>query len=118
VDVTQTKVDVLPVMDVMQGTLDLLILKALAQGPMHGWGISNRIQQLSGDAFQVGQGSLYPALHRFENRDWVASLWQTTENNRVARYYELTAAGRRALDEEVARWRVYAGAMDGVIAAS
>jgi transcriptional regulator len=101
--------------DVMQGTLDLLILKALALGPIHGWGISNRIRLLSGDAFQVGQGSLYPALHRFETRDWVASLWQTTENNRIARYYELTAAGRRALDEEIASWRFYAGAIDLVI---
>jgi PadR family transcriptional regulator PadR len=99
----------------MQGTLDLLILKALSLGPMHGWGISNRIQQLSHDAFQIGQGSLYPALHRFEHRDWVASLWRTTENNRIARYYELTAAGRRALDEEIAGWRSYAGAVDLVI---
>lgn len=101
--------------DVMQGTLDLLILKALSLGPMHGWGISNRIQQLSRDAFRIGQGSLYPALHRFENRDWVASLWRTTENNRIARYYELTAAGRRALDEEIAGWRFYAAAVDLVI---
>ena len=101
----------------MQGTLDLLILKALAQEPMHGWGISSRIQEMSRDAFQVGQGSLYPALHRFENRDWVASLWRTTENNRIARYYELTAAGRRALDEEIERWRFYAGAVDRVIEA-
>jgi PadR family transcriptional regulator PadR len=99
----------------MQGTLDLLILKALSLGPMHGWGISNRIQQLSQDAFRIGQGSLYPALHRFESRDWVASLWRTTENNRIARYYELTAAGRRALDEEIAGWRSYTGAVDLVI---
>ena len=95
----------------MQGTLDLLILKALSLAPMHGWGISNRIQRMSGDAFQIGQGSLYPALHRFETRDWVTSYWRTTENNRIARYYELTAAGRRALDEEIARWRFYAGAV-------
>lgn len=101
--------------DVMQGTLDLLILKALSLGAMHGWGISNRIQQMSRNAFHVGQGSLYPALHRFENRDWVASLWRTTENNRIARYYELTAAGRHALDEEIAGWRSYAGAIDLVI---
>jgi len=102
-------------MDVMQGTLDLLILKALARGPMHGWGISARIQEMSRDAFQIGQGSLYPALHRYETRDWVASLWQTTENNRVARYYELTAAGRRALEGAVADWRAYARAVDVVI---
>lgn len=101
--------------DVMQGTLDLLILKALSLGPMHGWGIGNRIQQLSGDAFQIGQGSLYPALHRFENRDWVASIWRTTENNRIARYYELTAAGRRALDHEIAGWRSYVRAVDRTI---
>src|SRR6185503_15446255 len=85
--------------DVMQGTLDLLILKALSLAPMHGWGISDRIQTMSRDAFKIGQGSLYPALHRFEERDWVASLWRQTENNRIARYYELTAAGKRALDE-------------------
>jgi PadR family transcriptional regulator PadR len=99
----------------MQGTLDLLILKALSLEPMHGWGISNRIRQVSRDAFRIGQGSLYPAVHRFENRGWVTSYWRTTENNRIARYYELTAAGRHALAEEVARWRVYTGAVDLVI---
>lgn len=103
------------VTDVMQGTLDLLILKALSLGPMHAWGISNRIQELSRNAFQIGQGSLYPAVHRLENRDLVASLWRTTENNRIARYYELTAGGRRALDEEIAGWRSYASAVDLVI---
>lgn len=101
--------------DVLQGTLDLLILKALSLAPMHGWGISNRIQQMSRDAFQIGQGSLYPALHRFENRGWVTSYWKTTENNRIARYYELTAAGRRALGEKIAGWRFYTGAVDLVI---
>ena len=101
--------------DVIQGTLDLLILKALALEPMHGWGISNRIQQMSGDAFRIGQGSLYPALHRFDNRGWVTSYWRTTKNNRIARYYELTAAGRHALTEEVARWRSYTDAVDLVI---
>lgn len=101
--------------NVLQGTLDLLILKALSLAPMHGWGISNRIQQMSRDAFQIGQGSLYPALHRFENRGWVTSYWRTTENNRIARYYELTAAGRRALGEEIAGWRFYTGAVDLVI---
>lgn len=101
--------------DVMQGTLDLLILKALSLAPMHGWGISTRIRRMSRDAFQIGQGSLYPALHRFETRDWVTSYWRTTENNRIARYYELTAAGRRALDEEIAGWRVYAGAVALII---
>lgn len=101
--------------DVMQGTLDLLILKALSLAPMHGWGITDRIKQLSRESFQVGQGSLYPALHRQEQRGWVTSLWRTTEHNRIARYYELTPAGRRALSDEIARWRTYAGAMDLVI---
>ena len=105
------------VVDVMQGTLDLLLLKALSVEPMHGWGIINRIQQVSRDAFQIGQGSLYPALHRFERRGWVTSYWRTTENNRIARYYDLTAAGKEALGEEVARWRAYTGAVDLVLAA-
>jgi transcriptional regulator len=99
----------------MQGTLDLLLLKALSQEPMHGWGITNRIQQISRDTFQIGQGSLYPALHRFERRGWVTSYWRTTENNRIARYYDLTAAGKEALGEEIARWRSYTGAVDLVI---
>src|SRR5438034_6878732 len=79
----------------MQGTLDLLILKALSLAPMHGWGITNRIKQLSRESFRVGQGSLYLALRRHEQRGWVTSYWRTTEHNRVARYYDLTAAGRR-----------------------
>ena len=103
------------VADVMQGTLDLLILKALSLEPMHGWGITNRIQRMSRDTFQIGQGSLYPALHRSENRGWVTSYWRTTENNRIARYYDLTAAGRRVLGEEIARWRVYTSAVELVI---
>ncbi|PYO06378.1 MAG: PadR family transcriptional regulator [Gemmatimonadetes bacterium] len=103
--------------DVMQGTLDMLILKALAIEPTHGWGISDRIQRMSRDVFRIGQGSIYPALHRFDNRGWVTSYWRTTENNRIARYYELTAAGRHALTEEIARWRGYTGAVDLVIGA-
>ena len=99
----------------MQGTLDLLILKALSLEPMHAWGISGRIQRMSGETFRIGQGSLYPAVHRLENRGWVNSHWRTTENNRIARYYELTAAGKHALAEEVARWRSYTGAVDLVI---
>ena len=102
---------------VLQGTLDLLILKALSLAPMHGWGITNLIKKLSRESFQIGQGSLYPALHRYEQRGWVNSYWRTTEHNRVARYYDLTAAGRRALSDEIARWRSYAGAMDLVIEA-
>lgn len=101
--------------DVMQGTLDLLILKALSLDPMHGWGISNRIQQMSRDVFRIGQGSVYPAVHRFEKRGWVTSYWRTTENNRIARYYDLTAAGRHALADELARWRHYTSAVDLVI---
>jgi PadR family transcriptional regulator PadR len=103
--------------DVMQGTLDLLILKALSIEPTHGWGIGDRIQRMSRDVFRIGQGSIYPALHRFDNRGWVTSYWRTTENNRIARYYELTAAGRHALTEEIARWRGYTGAVDHVIGA-
>ncbi len=103
------------VADVLQGTLDLLILKTLSLEPMHGWGITDRMRRMSRDTFQIGQGSLYPALHRSERRGWVTSYWRTTENNRIARYYDLTAAGRRALGEEIARWRRYAGAVDLVI---
>ena len=101
--------------DVVQGTLDLIILKALSLEAMHGWGISDRIRKMSRGVFQVGQGSLYPALHRFENRGWVNSYWRTTENNRIARYYELTAAGRHALGDEIARWKDYTRAIDHVI---
>ncbi len=101
--------------DVIQGTLDLLILRALELEPLHGWGISDRIRRMSRDAFLIGQGSLYPALHRFDNRGWVTSYWRTTKNNRIARYYELTAAGRHALADEVARWRSYTSAVELVI---
>jgi PadR family transcriptional regulator PadR len=101
--------------DVMQGTLDLLILKALALEPVHGWGISDRIQQMSRGAFRIGQGSLYPALHRLENRGWLNSYWRTTTNNRIARIYELTTVGRGAVDKEIADWRSYTSAIDLVI---
>jgi len=102
-------------LDVVQGTLDLLILKALSVESFHGWGISARIQELSGDVFSIGQGSLYPALHRMEDRGWVTSYWRTTENNRIARYYQLTPEGRSALADEIASWRRYASAMQAVI---
>lgn len=102
-------------LDVVQGTLDLLILKALSVESFHGWGISSRIQELSGDLFRIGQGSLYPALHRMEERGWVTSYWRTTENNRIARYYQLTPAGRSALADEIASWHSYARAMEAVI---
>jgi transcriptional regulator len=100
---------------VIQGTLDLLILKALAAGPIHGWGVGDRIRTLSNDRFNVGQGSLYPALYRFEQRGWVNSLWRQTNNNRIARYYELTSEGRRALDDEITSWRSYVNSIESVI---
>jgi PadR family transcriptional regulator, regulatory protein PadR len=103
--------------DVLQGTLDLLVLKALSLAPMHGWGISQRIQQLSRDALQIGQGSLYPALYRLEKRGLVKSEWSTTENNREAKYYRLSAAGQRALATEMNDWRKFAGAVDLVLLA-
>ncbi|HEU4720046.1 MAG TPA: PadR family transcriptional regulator [Gemmatimonadaceae bacterium] len=102
-------------LDVVQGTLDLLILKALSVESFHGWGISARIQELSGDVFRIGQGSLYPALHRMEDRGWVTSYWRTTTNNRIARYYQLTPEGRAALSDEIEAWRRYARAMESVI---
>ena len=104
--------------DLMQGTLDLLVLKALELAPMHGWGISSRIAAMSREHFQVGQGSLYPALHRLEKREWITSIWRQTEKNRIARYYELTARGRRELEHAVEEWRRYRKAVDFVIEAS
>ncbi len=103
--------------DVLQGTLDLLVLKALSLAPLHGWGISQRIQQLSRDALQIGQGSLYPALYRLERKGFVKSEWATTENNREAKYYKLTATGRRALSEEQSDWRRFVDAVDLVLVA-
>ena len=90
--------------DVLRGTLELLILKTLALEPMHGWGVSLRIQQLSADALQVGQGSLYPALQRLEQKGWITSEWQRTEENRRAKYYRLTSTGRRQLAAETRAW--------------
>lgn len=104
--------------DVVQGTLDLLVLKALSLAPLHGWGISQRIQQLSRDALQIGQGSLYPALYRLERRGLVKSEWRTTENNREARYYRLTAAGQKSLAAESEDWRRYTAAVELVLSAS
>ena len=104
--------------DMLQGTLDLLVLKTLSLGPMHGWGVSQRIQQLSSDVLQVNQGSLYPALHRLEHRGWIASEWGTSENNRRAKYYRLTAAGRRQLDTERSDWARFARAVEEVLDAA
>jgi PadR family transcriptional regulator PadR len=102
---------------VLQGTLDLLILKTLSLTPMHGWGLTHRIEQLSKDALQVGQGSIYPALVRLEQRGWIDTDWQVTENNRRAKYYRLTAAGRRALGQELASWNRFVSAVGFVLAA-
>jgi transcriptional regulator len=90
--------------DLVQGTLDLLILKVIALEPMHGWAIAQRIRQMSGEVLQVGQGALYPALHKLEQNGWIASNWDVSENNRRAKYYSLTKAGRKALDLESAQW--------------
>jgi transcriptional regulator len=90
--------------DLLQGTLDLLILQTLVAGPMHGWGVAQRIQQVSKDVLQIGQGSLYPALHRLEYKGWIGSDWGTSENNRRAKYYRLTATGRKQLEAELATW--------------
>ena len=102
---------------VLQGTLDLLILKTLSLAPMHGWGLTHRIEQLSNDALQVGQGSIYPALVRLEQRGWIGTEWRITENSRRAKYYRLTAAGRRALGQELASWSRFVGAVGLVLAA-
>jgi transcriptional regulator len=88
-----------------QGTLDLLILKTVALGPQHGWAISERIQQISSDVLQIQQGSLYPALHRLERRGWIKAKWGLSDNNRRAKYYDLTAAGRKQLESEISDWR-------------
>jgi PadR family transcriptional regulator PadR len=90
--------------DLLQGTLDLLILQTLALEPVHGWGVAQRIQQLSKDVLQIGQGSLYPGLHRLEYRGWIRSDWRTTENNRRAKYYRLTPTGKKQLEAELATW--------------
>lgn len=93
--------------DILRGTLDLLILKALSLAPMHGWAIAQRLEQLSREALRLGQGSLYPALQRLEEKGWVDSEWRATDQNRRAKYYELTPAGRRALGEEAESWHRY-----------
>ncbi|HYK42171.1 MAG TPA: PadR family transcriptional regulator [Thermoanaerobaculia bacterium] len=102
--------------DLLQGTLDVLILKTLSPGAMHGWGISQRIQQLSEDVLQVNQGSLYPALYRLENQGWIKAEWGVSENNRRAKFYELTRAGRRQLTEETESWERFSAAVARVLA--
>jgi PadR family transcriptional regulator len=91
--------------DLPQGTLDLLILRTLALGPQHGWAISERVQQVSSDVLQIQQGSLYPALHRLERRGWIKSNWGISDNNRRAKFYELTPAGKKQLTVETESWR-------------
>ena len=104
-----------PPPDLLQGTLDLLILRALAQGPLHGWAVSKRIQQMSRDVLSVNQGSLYPALYRLEDRGWIAGTdAQSTEGRRI-KVYRLTAAGCRQLADEVEAWRTFSAAMNHVI---
>lgn len=102
-------------LDLPQGTLDLLILKALALEPLHGWAVSERLQQISKDALQIGQGSLYPALHRLERKGWIRAEWGVSDNNRKARYYELTRAGRKQLESEVKAWRRMTGVVGDVL---
>src|SRR6202050_5408536 len=102
-------------MDLPQGTLDLLILKTVALEPLHGWAISERLQQISREAVQVQQGSLYPALHRLERRGWIKAHWAVTDNNRRAKYYELTRPGRKQLEAETAAWRKLAAAVGHVL---
>src|ERR1700753_1148319 len=94
-----------PRLDLPQGTLDLLILRTVALGPQHGWAISERVQQVSSDVLKIQQGSLYPALHRLERRGWIKAKWGTSDNNRRAKYYELTRAGKKQLEQEEASWR-------------
>ncbi|MBV6522172.1 MAG: hypothetical protein MNPFHGCM_02318 [Gemmatimonadaceae bacterium] len=104
--------------DLLQGTLELLVLKTLSLAPMHGWGITQRIQQLSRDVLRVNQGSLYPALERLKRKGWIRSEWRMTENARRARYYELTAAGRRELDAERAAWERSSRAVNWILESS
>lgn len=104
--------------DLLQGTLDLLILKALVLGPLHGWGISKRLRQISGDVLEVGQGSLYPALYRLEDRGWVTTEWGTSDEGRRAKFYTLTSAGRRQLAVERSYWRRFSAAVDEVLSAT
>ncbi len=104
-----------PHLDLPQGTLDLLILKTLALGPQHGWAMSNRIRQASSEALSIQQGTIYPALHRLERRGWIRSRWRTTDNNRRARYYELTRVGAKTLGEETTNWQQLAAAVAQVL---
>ncbi len=102
-------------LDLPQGTLDLLILKTLGLAPQHGWAISERVQQISSDVLRIQQGSLYPALHRLQRRGWIKGSWGISENNRRAKYYELTAAGRKQLEVEETSWRKLTAAVGQIL---
>jgi PadR family transcriptional regulator, regulatory protein PadR len=104
--------------ELVQGTLDMLVLKTLARGPMHGYAIARRIQQASSELLKIEEGSLYPALHRMERRGWIEAEWGLSESNRRAKYYALTTAGRAALKDEVAAWDRFVEAVAGVLGAS
>ena len=104
-----------PKSDLLQGTLDLLILKTLELEDMHGWGITQRIQQVSENVLQVNQGSLYPALHRLEEQGWIRATWRTSENNRQAKYYALTVRGRKQLSDEKDNWLRLSGAVARIV---
>ena len=101
--------------DLVQGTLDLLLLKVIALEPMHGWAIAQRIRQMSDNVLQVGQGALYPSLHKLEQNGWISSEWAVSENNRRAKYYTLTKAGRKALGQEASQWERLAGAITMIV---
>jgi PadR family transcriptional regulator, regulatory protein PadR len=104
--------------ELLQGTLDLLVLRTLAAAPRHGWGISKRIEQMSSEVLRIGQGSLYPALYRLEDRGWIVSEWGVSPEGRRAKFYALTAEGRRQLDRELEAWRVFSAAVERVLALS
>ena len=101
--------------DLVQGTLDLLLLKILALEPLHGWAIGQRLKQVSGDILQVSDGSLYPALHKLEQEGWITAEWKATENNRRAKFYSLSRLGRKQLQKEAANWERLSGAITGVV---
>jgi len=101
----------------VQGTLDMLVLKVIALEPMHGWAIAQRIRHMSGDVLQVGQGALYPCLHKLEQNGWIGAEWAVSENNRRAKYYSLTRAGRKILDQESAQWERLSVAISAIVRA-
>jgi len=104
-----------PSTDLLQGTLDMLVLRAVSEEPQHGWAIAQRIQQVSNNVLQIGQGSLYPALHRLEYKGWIRAEWGASENNRKARYYSLTKTGRKQLESELENWNRLTSAINLVL---